>query len=116
MALKERVARVNSQIKKEISDIIQKDTEISRGLLVSVTQVLMTKDLRFGKIFVSIYGDGKNKNEIFNNIQKAKKNIRWELGKKIKLRYVPELKFFLDDSIEYGSKITKLLNQINKRK
>lgn len=117
MALKERVARVSKQINKELSDIIQKDMEsICRKSLVSVTQVIMTKDLRYGKVFISIYGDGKNKEEIFDNIQKSNKIIRREIGRRIKLRYVPELIFFLDDSLEYGAKMSKLINETNERK
>ena len=81
---------------------------------MSITQVETTNDLRYAKVFVSIYGNEKQQEETLLGLRSAGGYLRREIGKNIKLRYTPELLFEIDNSIEYGMHINSILNKIKK--
>jgi len=110
----QRARRVAEEIKKEISDIIMteiKDPRITG--LISVTSVRVSDDIRHAKVFVSIYGcDETEKEETFATLKNASGYVRREIGNRIRLRYTPEIMFLLDESIEHGINISKLLKEV----
>ncbi|GIP43783.1 ribosome-binding factor A [Paenibacillus sp. J45TS6] len=108
-----RTGRVSEQIKKEISILIQTELKDPRIGFVTVTGVDLTNDLSQAKIYLSVFGDDEQKNNSLKALDKANGFLRSELGKRIKLRHVPELIFKIDESIEYGSRIEKLLTEID---
>lgn len=108
-----RTGRVSEQIKKEISLLIQTELKDPRIGFVTVTGVDLTNDLSQAKIYLSVLGDDEQKNNSLKALDKANGFLRSELGKRIKLRHVPELIFKIDESIEYGSRIEKLLTEID---
>jgi ribosome-binding factor A len=108
-----RVGRVGEQIKKELSHIIQTDIKDPRVGFLTVTGVDVTNDLSQAKVFLSVLGSDEVKNNAIGALTKATGYIRSELGKRIRLRKVPELIFKIDTSIDYSSKIENLLHQIN---
>jgi ribosome-binding factor A len=79
---------------------------------VTVTGVETTDDLRHAKIFVSILGDEKTRQESMEGLERAKGFLRGELGHRLQLRYTPEIQFRLDKSLDHAMKIKGLLNQI----
>ena len=108
-----RNERVRKTLIKEIADIIQKDLKLNA--MVSVTDVEVSHDNSFAKVFFSVLAPNKEEKEktakaVIDNTPK----IRYEIGKRIRLRLTPELKFCLDESLERGSKITDLINKISK--
>ena len=108
-----RGQKVSAEIQKDISDIFLKEgSEYVRGALVSVTEVRMSPDLSFARIFVSIFPFEK-KDEILQKLKEGTARIRYELGKRIRnnLRIIPEIEFSLDDSMEYASHIDELLKK-----
>ena len=106
--MKIRPNRVAEEIKRELVAIIRSELKDPRvDGLVSVTDVEVTNDLSYAKVFISKYGSETSRQE------KAAGFIRSELSKRLKLRYMPELIFVLDDSLEYGAKIETILNNIN---
>jgi len=107
-----RLQKIERQIQKDLGEIFLSDTRQMQGVLVSVTKVRMSPDLSVSKAFLSIFPSGKSK-EILENINRQKKTIRYELGLRIgkQVRRIPELAFFLDDSIDYLENIDHLLNQ-----
>ncbi|RBP41170.1 30S ribosome-binding factor RbfA [Garciella nitratireducens] len=110
-----RLERINKEIKRELSNLIQselKDPRISE--MVSITKVKTTNDFRYAKVFVSIYGDKNRQAENMKGLESASAFLRKELGKKIRLRYTPELIFEIDDSIDYGMHIDSILKDIKK--
>jgi ribosome-binding factor A len=110
-----RIGRLNEEIKKELSILIKnqiKDPRISE--FVSITQVKATNDLRYAKIYISIYGNKEQQEATLLGLKSAGGYLRREIGKKIKLRYTPELLFEIDKSIEYGMHINSILKDINK--
>lgn len=108
-----RNERIAEEIKKAASLIINNELKDSRiDGLVSVTRVDVTRDLRHATIFISFYGDNAKKNTTFDVIQKAKGFIRYELANQLRIKYMPEISIKLDESIEYGFRIDKLLKDI----
>lgn len=110
-----RTGRVGEQIKKEISLLIQSELKDPRIGFVTVTGVDVTNDLSQAKIYLSVLGDDEQKNKSLKALDKANGFLRSELGKRIKLRHIPELIFKIDESIEYGSRIEKLLTEIDSK-
>ncbi|MDO7905787.1 30S ribosome-binding factor RbfA [Paenibacillus sp. JX-17] len=107
-----RTGRVGEQIKKELSLLIQTELKDPRVGFITVTGVDVTNDLSQAKIYLSVLGDEEQKDNSLKALAKANGFLRSELGKRIRLRHVPELIFKIDESIAYGSRIEKLLSDI----
>ncbi|MGM0652551.1 MAG: 30S ribosome-binding factor RbfA [Bacillota bacterium] len=108
-----RVRRVAEQIKKDVSHIIIteiKDPRIAE--MISVTDVELSKDLRHASVYVSIYGSDMEREETLQTLARASGFVRTEIGRRIRLRYTPEINFFLDTSIEYGAYIESVLKSL----
>jgi ribosome-binding factor A len=109
-----RVGRVGEQIKKELSQIIQSELKDPRIGFITVTGVEVTNDLSQAKVFLSVLGTDEQKEETLKALGRGSGFIRSELGKRIRLRKIPELLFRFDASIDYGTKIERLLDQVNR--
>ncbi|GIO66870.1 30S ribosome-binding factor RbfA [Paenibacillus sp. JTLBN-2024] len=109
-----RVGRVGEQIKKELSQLIQSELKDPRIGFLTVTGVDVTNDLSQAKVYLSVLGDEEQKENSLKALEKANGFLRSELGKRIRLRHIPELIFKFDESIAYGSHIEKLLGEISK--
>lgn len=103
----QKIARL---IQKELSDIFQKQTQGTHGVLVSVSAVRISPDLSIARGYLSIFPSERAK-EILENINGNARQIRYELGTRVRhqLRIIPELKFFIDDSLDYLDHIDELL-------
>ena len=111
--VKLRSQRVGEQIKKEVSEILRlqlKDPGIVN--LTSVTGVELSRDLRYAKIFVSIYDNQDVQEKVIKILNKASGFVRSEIGKRIRLRHVPEIEFRLDRSMAYGAHIEDVLRNL----
>ncbi len=104
--------RLASQIKRELSEIIINDTELPSGMIISITDVELTKDLRYGKVFYSVLGDNSMREKASQYFEKQTKNLRMEIASQIRVKFIPELKYLYDNSIERGQRIEQLLDQI----
>lgn len=107
-----RQQKINRLIQKELGEIFLLETKQMRGVLVSVSIVRISPDLGNAKIYLSIFPSDKAK-ELLENIQNNAKSIRFDLGQRLgkQLRIIPELSFFLDDSLDYIDNIDRLLNK-----
>lgn len=114
MASFKRADRVSEAIKREVSLMITQDVKDPRVHFVTVTEVKTTDDLRYAKIYVSVLGDDKTRKESMEGLAHAKGFIRSELGRRIGLRYTPDIQFFADNSLDHSIKVRTLLNQIKK--
>lgn len=107
----DRTSRIAEEIRKEISRIIQNDLKDPRlAPLTSITDVKVTRDLRYAKVFVSILGNEDEKSNSLTALKNAAGFIRREVGSKMQIRYTPEILFELDTSIEHGAYISKLID------
>jgi ribosome-binding factor A len=112
-----RSGRINEEMKKEISNIIRSDIKDPRvTAMVSVTKVDVTKDQKYAKVYVSVYGEGKSKEDTFEALRNSAGFIRREVGHRVKLRNTPEIIIEQDNTIEYGMHIDKILQAIKENK
>lgn len=107
-----RQSRIESVIQEELSSFFQRNArEICLGAMVSATVVRITPDLSLARCYVSIFA-GPPKEEVIESIQVNSKKIRGEIGRRLKnMRHIPDLKFFVDDSLDYAKEIDDLLKK-----
>lgn len=107
-----RQQKISRLIQKELSDIFQKQTRLLRGVLVSVSRVRISPDLSQCRAYLSIFPSERGE-EIIDAIRENTKSLRYELGTRVRhqLRIIPELTFFIDDSLDYIDHIDELLKQ-----
>ena len=108
-----RIERVNSLIRQEISDLLQRQVKDPRlGNFIAVTEVFTSPDLKYAKVFVSHIGSEEEKQKTLSALASASGFFRRELGRRMKLRYTPELIFQWDDSIERGDRLLQLIDRL----
>ena len=107
-----RLQKIERLLQKELSDIFQKQTQAMHGVLVSVSVVRVSLDLSVAKAYLSIFPSAKGE-ELLKAIRANTKAIRYDLGQRVRLqlRKIPELSFFIDDSLDYIEHIDSLLNK-----
>ena len=107
-----RQAKISRLLQKELSEIFRRQTAKTHGVIISVSAVRVTPDLSLARAYLSVFPSDKSA-EIIKNINASTKTIRYELAQivRFQLRKVPELQFFLDDSLDNIEKIDKLLQQ-----
>lgn len=105
-----RQNKISRLIQKELSDIFQKQTSAMRGVLVSVSACRISPDLSICRAYLSVF-PSERAQEIVQNINNNQKQVRYELGTRVgkQLCIIPELKFFIDDSLDYVDHIDELL-------
>jgi len=107
-----RLEKANTVIQKNLASIMYELSDPRlKGKLVSIAGVSISPDLKYAKVFVSIYGDG-DKSGAFDAIKKANGYIKRELSRRIQYRNLPELDFRLSESEDYSEKIDKILENI----
>lgn len=106
-----RMERINEEVRRELSEILREEVKDPRmdSRLVSVLKADTTRDLKYCKVYVSVLGDQERRDETQQALKSAAGFIRKELAAKLNLRNTPELKFIMDDSIEYSIHISKML-------
>lgn len=108
-----RAEKVSEEIKHKVSEVLTKDlAELNLGL-VTVTKVIMSRDLKTSKIYISFIGNKEPAEVCIEKINYRKKLIRMHLSRKVYLKAIPELFFFYDDTTEYASKIAELIKKIH---
>jgi ribosome-binding factor A len=116
MATDRRVSRIASLIKREVSQMLItgiKDDRVGSGM-VSITDVDVSGDLQHAKIYVSIYGSEEARSETMEGLEAATGYVRSELGHRIRLRRTPEVVFLEDRSLERGSRVLTLINELSR--
>jgi ribosome-binding factor A len=112
-----RVQRLNSLLKQVISDVIRKEVKNPHlPKLITITHVDVTKDLHHAKVYVSVIGDEKTKQEALQTLLSASGFIGVHASKEVKLRFFPELTFVLDDTVDKQIRIEELIHQIEKER
>lgn len=114
-----RTRRIGEEIKKIIGKMLFegqiKDTKISQSRsLISVTGVEVVRDLRYAYVYISVLGNDKD--SVMEGLKRSAGFVRREVGKQVDIRYIPEIVFKVDDSIERGAYMNKLINDLSPRK
>ena len=107
-----RQAKIARLIQKELSEIFRQQTAKTHGVIVSVSAVRVSPDLSIARVYLSVFPSEKAP-ELIESINKSAKTIRYELGTRIRnqVRIIPELRFFIDDSLDYIERIDELLKK-----
>jgi ribosome-binding factor A len=104
-----RSDKVGDQMRKEISEILLKELKDPRIGFVTITKVAVSADLRQAKVYYSVFGGEEEKADSLQGLESATGYIKRELGRRMRLKYMPEITFLFDDSLEYGAHIEELL-------
>jgi len=105
--------RVNDLIRQEIADLLRHQVKDPRlKCLLTVTEVVTSADLRHAKVYISVLGGEEEKREALAGLERASGYLRRELGERLSLRYIPELVFQRDESIERGSHLLELIKKV----
>lgn len=109
-----RTERIGAEVQKELSKIIRddlNDPRLSDTASISVVEAKVTNDLSFADCYISVLGDNKAKNDVIDALNQAKGYIKLLIGDRMRLRSMPEFRFKLDQSIEYGAYMDKLIKE-----
>lgn len=108
--------RINGEVLKELSNIIRSEIKDPRiNPMTSVVSVEVAPDLKTCKAYISVLGDEKSQQDTIEGLKSAEGYIRRELARTVNLRNTPEIKFILDQSIEYGINMSKLIDEVTKK-
>lgn len=107
-----KLERLEHKFAIEISNIIREDVKDERVSFVTVTDVSITNDLSFAKVYVTVFDDSK-RSDALKGLNNASSFIQYELCKRVDIRKMPSLKFVFDESIEYSNNIEKIIESIN---
>ena len=116
--MKIKMERVNSELARQITNIIAEDVKDPRlqNEIVGVTKLYTTPDLKYAKVYLSIYAaNDEERQEAYYTICRSKTFIRNMLKDSVQIRLLPELNFIIDDSVDYSIKIDEILNKIKKQ-
>lgn len=107
--------RINGEVQKELSKIISQEIKDPRiNPMTTVIAVEVAPDLKHAKVYISVLGDEESKKSTYEGLRSAASYIRSLLAKSINLRNTPELNFIMDQSIEYGVNMSKMIADVNK--
>ena len=109
-----RMERVQELMKQEISKIILEDVKDPRIGFVTVTRVHVTNDLRSARVFVSLMGSDEQMADCWRGLNRSLGFIRREVGRRVRLRYTPELSLEIDDTMAYSAHIQELLLRVQR--
>ncbi|NLK99790.1 MAG: 30S ribosome-binding factor RbfA [Clostridiales bacterium] len=108
--------RINGEVKKELSILISREIKDPRiNPMTSVIDVEVAPDLKTAKVYISVMGDEESKKETQEGLKSAASYMRSQLARNLNLRNTPELTFIIDNSIEYGVNMSKLIDEINSK-
>ena len=112
----QRPGRVQEALRQEISRIVQNEVKDPRIGFITITKVDLTEDLRYARIYFSVLGEVKDKKRALSALNSAKGYIKGLLADRIKLRFMPEIAFAIDESLEHTKHIYDILDRIKKEK
>lgn len=108
-----RTERIGNLLRQEISELLRNRVNDPRlSSFISITKVLVSPDLRQAKVLVSVLGTEAQKKEVLSGFAAASRFLRRELAQRLTVRRIPELSFGIDDSIEQGARVLKLINHL----
>jgi len=110
-----RQKKLADQIKKIVSEVVDRKLKDPRKGFVTITHVKLSGDLRIASVFFTVLGNTESVQESLDVLNRANHFIRNEIASQIKARFVPELRFFVDDTMEYARRIEELLEDLKKK-
>ena len=111
----DRIERISEEVKRECANVIRelKDPRIPE--FISITNVDVSRDLKYAKVYVSIFQQNADKEAAIKGLNNSAGFVRREIGRRVQLRYIPEFTFILDDGIKQGAYINDIIAKINEK-
>lgn len=109
-----RVERVRELLKRQLGEILRREVQLNDGSMITVTDVDVTNDLQSATVFVGIIGSAGQRKQGMELLQKERKRIQGLVGRAVILKYTPQLRFVLDESISRGNRILEILDEIER--
>lgn len=111
-----RIDRISEEVMKALAEALRnvKDPRVQNGL-VSITHCEVTGDLRYAKVYISVFDSDEQAKEVMKGLKSASGWLRREVGHKVQLRYAPELVFNLDSSMTHGAHISQVINELERK-
>ena len=113
MSLSKRSEQLEKALIREINNIIYRKINDPRIKFVTITRIKVSPDLKYADIFVTIFNDESQQKKALKGLKNATKFIRGELGKDLKLRHVPNIKFKIDEDLEHQYKLLKIVTEVH---
>jgi len=110
-----RLERVRELLKREIGEVIRRELPVSEAGLISVNDVLVASDLHTATVFVGIFGTADAKKRGIELLEQNRKRIQGMVANAVILKYTPQLRFVLDDSIERGNRVMQILDELGEK-
>ncbi|AVP36926.1 30S ribosome-binding factor RbfA [Staphylococcus felis] len=110
-----RAERVGEQMKQELMDIINNKLKDPRVGFLTITEVQPTNDLSLAKVYFTVLGNDKERENTFKGLEKATGFLKTEIAQRMRLRIVPDLQFEYDESIDYGNRIERLIQDLHRK-
>lgn len=107
-----RTEKVSSLLKAEMSTILHRDIVLETQALVTVTDVVVTPDLRVAKVYLSVYDSGERREIVIKELNRRKGEVRYILGSRVRLKYTPELQFYLDETLDKVDSLERIFKQL----
>jgi len=107
--------QLEKALKKEINNIIYRKINDPRIKFVTITRIKVSPDLKYADIFVTIFNDEAQQKNTLKGLKSATRFIRGELGKDLKLRFVPKIEFKIDEDLEYQYKLLKIITEVHEK-
>ena len=111
--MKHRLERVNEVVKRELSELISRELNFEPAVLVTIPAVDISPNLKQCNVYVSVIGASYQKSDVIAELQEHRVTLQRELSKRVVLKYTPHLHFKLDDSIERGSRVLKIIQDLD---
>jgi len=108
-----RLQRVQELLKRELGEIIRREFPVEDGSLINVNEVKVSKDLQIATVYIGIIGKEEQKRRNLQLLLDNRKRIQGLLGKAVVLKYTPQLRFIMDESIERGNRVLEILDELD---
>lgn len=107
-----RLERVRELLKREIGEIVRREIPVDDAGLITVNDVHVSSDLHSASVFVGVLGNAQQQKKALAELEKHRKRIQGLVGKAVILKYTPQLRFLIDQSIEQGNKVLKIIDEL----
>jgi ribosome-binding factor A len=107
-----RLQRVCELLKRELGEIVRREIPVGAAGLITVNDVRVSSDLQAATVYIGVLGNEEQRKRALTELQQHRKRIQGLVGKAVVLKYTPQLRFHLDESIEHGNRILKIIDEI----
>ncbi len=109
-----RSLRVAEEVQRILSEVFLSKVRVLSAGILTITQVNITRDLRIAKVYLSFLNPSVSNEEVLKELLRRRKEIRYHLGTELRTKYVPELRFYLDESAEHSSRIQAIIDKLHR--